>query len=71
VQFVYLLLGAVVVERVFVIPGLGSMLLDSVANRDLLTVQDVVMLIVVAALAINLVVDILYGVLDPRVRAVA
>jgi len=63
-----LLIGSVVIERVFVIPGLGSLLLDAVANRDLLLVQGVVMLLVVAALAINFVVDILYVVLDPRLR---
>jgi peptide/nickel transport system permease protein len=57
-----------VIERVFVIPGLGSLLLDGVANRDLLLVQGVVMLLVVAALLINFVVDVLYTMLDPRLR---
>ena len=59
-QLATLLIGAVVVERVFVMPGLGSLLLDSVANRDLIVVQDVVMLLVVAVLAVNFVVDLLY-----------
>jgi peptide/nickel transport system permease protein len=63
-----LLIGSVVIERVFVIPGLGSLLLDAVANRDLLLVQGVVMLLVVAALAVNFVVDVLYVLLDPRLR---
>jgi peptide/nickel transport system permease protein len=63
-----LLIGSVVIERVFVIPGLGSLLLDAVANRDLLVVQGVVMLLVIAALAINFVVDVLYVLLDPRLR---
>lgn len=67
-QLTTLLIGAVVIERVFVIPGLGSLLLDGVANRDLLLVQGVVMLLVVAALAINFIVDVLYTVLDPRLR---
>lgn len=67
-QLTTLLIGAVVIERVFVIPGMGSLLLDSVANRDLLTAQGVVMILVVAALAINFVVDVLYTVLDPRLR---
>jgi peptide/nickel transport system permease protein len=52
-----------------VIPGLGSLLLDSVANRDLLMVQDVVMVLVVAVLAVNFLVDLLYLVIDPRLRA--
>ena len=68
-QLATLLIGAVVVERVFVIPGLGSLLLDSVANRDLLMVQDVVMVLVVAVLLVNFVVDLLYLVIDPRLRA--
>lgn len=67
-QLATLLVGAVVVERVFVVPGLGSLLLDSVADRDLLMVRDVVMLLVVAVLLVNFVVDLLYVVLDPRLR---
>jgi peptide/nickel transport system permease protein len=68
-QLATLLIGAVVVERVFVIPGLGSLLLDSVANRDLIVVQDVVMVLVVAVLLVNVLVDLLYLVIDPRLRA--
>lgn len=68
VQLAALIVGAVVVERVFVIPGLGSMLLDAVGNRDMLTVQSVVMVLVAITLIINLVVDLLYTVLDPRIR---
>lgn len=67
-QLATLLIGAIVVERVFVIPGLGSLLLDSVANRDLVLVQDVVMILVVAVLLVNFVVDLLYVVIDPRLR---
>ena len=67
-QLATLLIGAVVVERVFVIPGLGSLLLDAVANRDLIVVQDVVMLLVVAVLVVNFVVDLLYLAIDPRLR---
>lgn len=69
-QLATLLIGAVVVERVFVIPGLGSLLLDSVSNRDLLMVQDVVMVLVVAVLLVNLLVEVLYVVIDPRLRTV-
>ncbi|GAA1497420.1 ABC transporter permease [Paeniglutamicibacter kerguelensis] len=69
VQFAALIIGAVVIERVFVVPGLGSMLLTAVGNRDLLTVQSVVMVLVAITLIINLVVDVLYTVLDPRIRA--
>jgi peptide/nickel transport system permease protein len=67
-QLATLLIGAVVVERVFVLPGLGSMLLDSVSSRDLLTVQAIVLVLVVGVLLVNFVVDVLYTVLDPRLR---
>ena len=56
------------VERVFVVPGLGSLLLDAVGQRDLKMVQDVVMVLVLAVLVINFVVDMLYVVIDPRLR---
>lgn len=68
VQLSTLVVGAVVIERVFTIPGLGTMLLGAVANRDLTTVQSVMMLLVAFTLAVNLLVDLAYAVLDPRVR---
>ena len=67
-QLATLLIGAVVVERVFVIPGLGTFLLDSVAARELVTVQTVVMVLVAAVLVINFVVDAVYLLIDPRLR---
>src|SRR5690606_21994887 len=67
-QLATLLIGAVVVERVFVIPGLGDLLLNGVAARDLLLVQGVVMVLVAAVLLINFVVDVAYAALDPRLR---
>lgn len=68
VEFAGLLVGAVVIETVFVIPGLGSLLLRSVADRDLVEVQAVVMVVVVLVLAINLLVDLVYVLVDPRLR---
>ena len=67
-QLATLFVGAVVIERVFVIPGLGSLLLDSVAKRELLTVQAVVMVLVVLVLVINFLVDLLYLLIDPRLK---
>lgn len=67
-QLATLLVGAVVVEQVFVIPGVGRFLLESVADRELLTIQTVVMVLVVAVLVINFVVDALYLLIDPRLR---
>lgn len=68
VQLAALVIGAVVIERVFVIPGLGSMLLDSVGNRDFVAVQSVVMVLVVVVLVVNLLTEVLYTVVDPRLR---
>jgi peptide/nickel transport system permease protein len=60
--------GAVIVEQLFALPGIGRLLLDSISQRDLLAVQGVVLVITVAYVAINMLVDILYAVLDPRLR---
>ncbi|WP_106850758.1 ABC transporter permease [Blastococcus sp. Marseille-P5729] len=68
-QLTTLLVGAVVVERVFVIPGLGDMLLTEVANRDLIGVQSIVMVLVFITLLITLIVELLYVFLDPRLRS--
>jgi peptide/nickel transport system permease protein len=67
-QISSLLVGAVLVEQVFNLPGLGRLLIKSVENRDLMTVQGVVMVLVFAVLAINFLVDLLYLWIDPRLR---
>jgi len=64
-----LLSGAVIVEFIFALPGLGRLLLDSINSRDLLTVQGVVLVLAVSFVLINFVVDLLYSFLDPRIRA--
>jgi peptide/nickel transport system permease protein len=64
-----LLAGAVIVESVFSWPGVGRLLVVAVANRDLAVVQCILLLIAATMVTANLVVDILYGVLDPRLRA--
>ena len=68
VQLAAMLIGSVVIERVFVIPGLGSLLIDSVGNRDLLAVQAIVAVLVLLVVLINFLVDLAYTVLDPRLR---
>jgi peptide/nickel transport system permease protein len=68
IQFGRLLGGAVIVESVFAWPGVGRMILQAVINRDYLLVQGALLLLVVAFIVINLFVDLLYGVLDPRIR---
>lgn len=67
-QLVSLLVGAIVIEQVFVVPGLGQQLMNAVTQRDLPRVQGIVMLLVAAVLVINAVVDLLYLALDPRLR---
>jgi peptide/nickel transport system permease protein len=67
-QFANLLTGTVVIENVFSLPGLGRLIFQAIANRDLLVVQDVVMLLAAAVILINLIVDVLYAVIDPRMK---
>lgn len=63
-----LITSAVVVEEVFGRQGLGRLLVDGILNRDIPLVQGIVLLIALSYLAINLLIDILYAVVDPRVR---
>ncbi|MGH9067233.1 MAG: ABC transporter permease [Acidimicrobiales bacterium] len=61
-----LIVGAIVVENVFTLPGIGTLLLTSVNNRDLLVAQDIVILVAATVLVLNLLVDLSYRFLDPR-----
>jgi peptide/nickel transport system permease protein len=67
----YMLAGAVIVEYAFGLNGIGALLVTAVQQKDFALVQAIGLLLVVAFLAINLVVDLLYGVIDPRVRTAA
>lgn len=64
-----LIAGAVVVESIFSWPGIGRLLVVSVANRDLAVVQCILLMIAATMVVSNFVVDLLYGWLDPRLRA--
>lgn len=66
-----LVAGAVVVESVFSWPGVGRLLVISVANRDLAVVQTVVLMIAITMVAANMIVDVLYGLVDPRMHGQA
>ncbi|ODU53729.1 MAG: glutathione ABC transporter permease GsiC [Devosia sp. 67-54] len=68
VEFGYLLGGAVIVEQVFALPGLGRLVLDAISQRDYALVQGTVLFIAMNFLIVNLIVDLLYVVLDPRIR---
>lgn len=67
-QFGHLLGGAVIVETVFAWPGIGRLLVDAISNRDYTLVQGTIFLIAGIFVLLNLLVDIVYGFLDPRVR---
>jgi peptide/nickel transport system permease protein len=67
-QFSFLLAGTVIVENVFALPGLGRLMFQAIAQRDLIVVQDLVVLLAGSVIVVNFVVDIAYGVLDPRLR---
>ena len=67
-QFGGLMGQAVVVEKLYSWPGIGSLLVDSVLQRDIPAVQGSILVVVLAFLAINLLIDVLYGVIDPRIR---
>jgi len=64
-----LIAGAVVVESVFSWPGVGRLLVVAVTNRDLAVVQCILLLVAITMVCANLIVDLLYGLLDPRLRA--
>ncbi|MEP2681754.1 MAG: ABC transporter permease [Sulfitobacter sp.] len=68
-QFAALVTGTIVIENVFYLPGLGRLIFQSIANRDLPTVQALVMLFAAIVVTANFVVDLLYVVIDPRLKA--
>jgi peptide/nickel transport system permease protein len=68
-QFANLLAGTIVVENVFYLPGLGRLIFQSISNRDLIVVRNCVMLLATMVIIVNFVVDVLYAVIDPRVKA--
>jgi peptide/nickel transport system permease protein len=61
--------GSIVTEQVFSYPGIGSKLLNAVTNNDYALMQGIFLFITLAVLGANLVVDLLYGIVDPRTRA--
>jgi peptide/nickel transport system permease protein len=68
-QFAELLAGTIVVENVFYLPGLGRLIFQSIANRDLVVVRNCVLLLAAMVIVVNFVVDVLYVLIDPRVKA--
>lgn len=67
-QFSFLMAGAIIIENVFFLPGLGRLVFQSISQRDLIVVESVVMLLVFAVVLVTFIVDIAYAAVDPRLR---
>lgn len=67
-QFSFLLAGAIIIENVFYLPGLGRLIFQAISQRDLIVVQSAVLVLVAAVIAITFLVDLAYGLVDPRLR---
>jgi peptide/nickel transport system permease protein len=67
-QIPFLLGGTVIIEQIFNLPGMGIYMLQSLQNRDYVPAQTIILTFAAATVLINLIVDLLYGVLDPRIK---
>ncbi len=67
-QFSFLLAGAIIIENVFFLPGLGRLIFQGITQRDLIVVESVVMLLVFAVILVTFLVDVAYAAIDPRLR---
>jgi len=67
-QFSFLVAGAILVENVFTLPGLGRLVFQALAQRDLVVIKDVVLLLAALVILVNFLVDLLYAYLDPRLK---
>jgi len=67
-QFSFLIAGAIIIENVFFLPGLGRLIFQSIAQRDLIVVESVVMLLVFAVVMVTFLIDLAYAWVDPRLR---
>lgn len=68
-QFSFLLAGAIIIENVFYLPGLGRLVFQAISQRDLIVVESVVFLLVFAVIMVNFAVDLAYAWVDPRLRS--
>ncbi len=68
IQWAHLLSGSVIVETIFAWPGVGRTIVEAINNRDYAVVQAGTFLMSIVFVAVNLVVDLAYGVIDPRIR---
>ncbi len=68
-QFSFLLAGTIIIENVFNLPGVGRLVFQAIAQRDLVTVQSLVTMLAASVIAVNFIVDLVYGYLDPRLSS--
>jgi ABC-type dipeptide/oligopeptide/nickel transport systems, permease components len=68
IEFGFMLNGTVIMETIFTLPGIGRYLIDAILHRDYPVVQAIILMMAVSFVLVNLLVDLLYGVLDPRIR---
>jgi peptide/nickel transport system permease protein len=67
-QFSFLLAGAIIIENVFFLPGLGRLIFQAITQRDMIVVESVVMLLVFSVILVTFLVDLAYAAVDPRLR---
>jgi peptide/nickel transport system permease protein len=67
-QLSFLLAGTIIIENVFYLPGLGRLLFQAIAQRDLVVVKNIVILLAATVVTVNFLVDMFYVALDPRLR---
>ena len=67
-QFSFLLAGTIIIENVFYLPGVGRLLFQAIAQRDLMLVKNLVLVLAATVVLINFLVDLLYAVLDPKIE---
>jgi ABC-type dipeptide/oligopeptide/nickel transport system permease component len=68
IQFGYLLGGTLIIEQIFSLPGLGTYIIQAISDKDIPEIQGVVLVVAVSFIIINLIVDVIYGYLNPKVR---
>ena len=67
-QFSFLIAGAIIIENVFFLPGIGRLIFQGIVQRDLIVVESLVMLLVFSVIIVNFLVDMAYLYVDPRLR---
>jgi peptide/nickel transport system permease protein len=67
-QFSFLLAGTIIIENVFYLPGIGRLIFQAIAQRDLIVVKNLIILLAASVIIINFIVDVMYAVIDPRLR---